>query len=261
MRKFFKTLFRKQKPSNTMIVVFSDYNYLEVLENWIAAMERIDIHDYTVISLDEKLHKYLLKKGIKSILKPCNKDLEKLWIHRVDILLELMEEGHDIIHSDADAVWLKDPLPFLEKLPHDMIFSPGTVWPHDVHEKWGFVLCCGFFFLRSNPQTLAFMKQLAVQVRHDKDDQASCNRLLYQKGIVWDKPEDLYEITFKHTRFVSSKQLRSGSSKDLKIALLPNRSFQRIYEEYDNVYIRHLMSDKNSDDIMSVLEEFGCRFT
>ncbi len=260
MIRLFEKLFHKQKSSGALIVVFANYDYLPVLQNWIAAMRLIDIENFTIIALDDKLYQYLKKQGITTLLRPCELDLEKLWIHRTDVILELIEKGHDIIHSDADAIWLKDPQPYLEKLSQDMIFSQGTIWPPDVQEKWGFVLCCGFFFLRSNSQTLQFVRELAQRVRKDKDDQASCNRLLLEQNVIWDKPSDLYTMNSKGHQFICSKQVRTGKSKNLHIALLPNFTFQRVFEETNNVYIRHLLSEKNSDHILEVLEQFGCRF-
>lgn len=252
---------QEKKQSKVKIIVFANYNYLPVLKNWLAAMKKINVTNYLIISLDEQLYHHLQDKNINTLLRPCELDLGKLWIHRVDVILELMEKGHDVIHSDADAIWLKDPQPYLEKLPQDMIFSQGTIWPPDVQEKWGFVLCCGFFLLRSNPQTLQFVRALAQRVRKDKDDQVSCNRLLVEKNVIWDKPSDLYSIDFRGKQFVCSKQTRIGKSKDLTIALLPHASFQRLFEEADDVYVRHLISEKNSGNILEVLEQHGCRFS
>jgi len=223
-------------------------------------MKKIDVQYYLIISLDEKLHIYLQEKNINTLLRPCELDLGKLWIHRVDVILELMEEGYDIIHSDADAVWIKDPLPYLETLPQDMLFSQGTIWPPDVQDKWGFVLCCGFFIIRSNKKTLQFFKELLERVKQDKDDQVSCNRLLLEKNTIWDQPSNPYTIDFRGKQFICSHQVRKGKTKGLSIGLLPHSSFQRLFEVSDDVYVRHLISEKESDDILNVLEQYGCRF-
>lgn len=223
-------------------------------------MKKIDVKNYLIISLDEELHVHLQQNNINSLFRACELDLGKLWIHRVDVILELMENGHDIIHSDADAIWLKDPQSYLQTLQYDMIFSQGTIWPPDVQKEWGFVLCCGFFFLRSNPHTLQFVRELAQRVREDKDDQVSCNRLLLEKNVIWDKPVDMYTIDFRDKQFSCSMQVRSGKSKNLNIALLPHNTFQRVFEEADDVYVRHLIAEKNSDSILEVLEQHGCRF-
>ncbi len=257
---FAKYLDEDKKMEKPLITVFANYNYLHVLENWLAAMRRIHVDNFLIISLDEKLHHHLQEKNISSLFRPCEFDLGKLWIHRVDIILELLEKGYNIIHSDADAVWIKDPQPYLNKLSQDMIFSQGTYWPLDVHKKWKFVLCCGFFYIKSNKKTLDFMNQLAERVQIDKDDQVSCNRLLMEEGLSWNIPENTYKLTFRDRDFICSTKCIFGKTDTLSAALLPHAKFQRIAEPSDDVYVKHLISEKNSDDIMEVLAENKCKF-
>jgi hypothetical protein len=250
----------KKKYSKTRILVFANYSYLDVLENWLAAMMRIGVDNFLIISLDEELHYHLQKKKIDSLLRPCELDLGKLWIHRVDVILELLEEGYDIIHSDADAIWLKDPRQFLQTLPQDMVFSEGTIWPPDVQKKWGFVLCCGFFVMRSNQQTIGFAKRLAHRVREDKDDQVSCNRMLLEEGLIWDTPRETYMLSFRGYDFICSHECITGKTKTLSTVLLPHSKFQRIAEPSKDAYVKHLISEKNSENIMEVLSANSCKF-
>jgi len=258
---FVKNLFGLKKPNTQYIIVFANYNYLPVLENWMIAMRNLKIDNYLIIALDEQLYMHLKDKNISTLLRPCELNLGKLWIHRVEVILELLTEGYDVIHSDADAVWLKNPLPYLENLPQDMIFSQGTIWPPDVQKKWGFVLCCGFFIIRSNKKTLQFTKNLLERVKNDKDDQVSCNRLLMEMQTNWGEPTDSYSIDFREKQFICSPQVRTGKCQKLTLALLPHKKFQRIYEENKEVYIRHLISEKDNDNIVDILKKSGCWFT
>ena len=242
-----------------LILVFANYNYLPVLENWLEAMNILGIKNIVVISLDKEIHNHLSKQNIRSSYRACELDLNKLWIHRVKICLEFMEQGYDIIHSDADAVWLKDPLEYLSNIKQDMIFSQGTFWPKDVHTEWGFVLCCGFFYIKNNASTLAFMNDLYKRVKEDKDDQVSCNRLLMQSNIKWNVSNP-YILKYRDVEFVCSEQLMIGTSKNLTIAVLPHSKFQRIHEKDKIAYIKHIISEKNSDSIMNILKETGCLF-
>jgi len=249
-----------KKKNLTTIIVFANYNYLLVLENWLESVNRIDVNNFLIISLDSKLHNYLIDKNINSRLRPCELDLGKLWIHRIEVIEELLCEGYDIIHSDADAVWLKDPQPYLANLNQDMIFSQGTYWPLDVYEKWNFVLCCGFFYIRNNKKTKSFFEQLKERVKEDKDDQVSCNRLLLEKKIIWEKPTNSYQLRFRNYSFACSKNIIQGKNSQFSIALLPHYQFQRIPEKSNDIYIKHLISEKNSEDIMDILALNGCKF-
>ena len=250
----------EKEKKGKLTIVFANYDYLPVLENWLYAMQRIGVDNFLIIALDKKLYDHLQNKNINSRLYPCELDLGKLWIHRIEVILKLLKEGYDIIHSDADAIWLQDPLPYLDSLPHDMIFSQGTVWPPDVHEAWNFVLCCGFFMIRSNKDTLKFIHTLLQQVKKDKDDQRSCNRLLLDMQTTWEEPLEPYLLNFKGKQFTCSAFLRTGKCANMTLALLPHKKFQRIYEETDAIYIRHLISEKNSDHIVDVLQNSGCWF-
>jgi len=260
MIKIFKKFINFKQNNKTYIITFANYNYLPVLENWLEALKIINVNNFMVISLDEKIHNYLLNKNINSRLKPCELDLGKLWIHRVEVIAELLDEGYDIIHTDADAVWLKNPISYLNKIKSDMIFSQGTHWPNSAYKKWNFVLCCGFFYLKNRSNTKQFIKKLLKRVKKDRDDQVSCNNILLEDGVEWTIPKDTYTLSFREKEFLCSKEIIFGKTSSLEIALLPHNKFQRISETSKEVYVKHLISEKNSDDIMTILEESGCKF-
>jgi hypothetical protein len=261
MIRYLKSIFFQNKINENYIIVFANYNYLLVLENWLEAVRRIDVSNFIIISLDEKLHNYLTDKNINSRLRPCELDLGKLWIHRIEVIEELLCEGYDIIHSDADAIWLKNPIPYLNQIDSEMIFSQGTYWPADVYNRWKFVLCCGFFYIKNTKNTLKFVKKLKERVRVDKDDQVSCNRELLEENIEWLIPKDSYTLEFRSKKFLCfNKPLQGKSNLGTTIALLPHHKFQRIPELSNDIYVKHIISEKNSEDIMDILTLNECRF-
>lgn len=241
-----------------VIAVFANFDYLPVLQNWIEGMRRLEIDNFLVIAIDRPLFDYLQKENINAIYRPVEPGLGKLWIHRIHVLRELIAQDYDVMHSDADAVWLKDPMEtYFEETPYDMLFSQGTYWPPDVHEKWGFVLCCGLFYLRSNPKTKAFLAQMAVSVEQTQDDQISCNRLLEATGIRWEVPAP-YELAFQGRPFTCSDRLITGSIDGLSMAVLPHRKFQRVLQDADDIYVRHIVCDKKADSKINELKQCGC---
>jgi len=264
---FLKARLGEVAQENTVIVVFANYDYLTVLDNWLISLQRLGISNFLVIALDETLYNHLKAMKVSVLLRHCKLGLDNLWIHRVDVIKEILDLGFDLIHSDADAVWLQDPLEeYIYNKPQDMIFSQGTVWPPDVHEIWKFVLCCGFYFVRSNSSTKQFFKQYAQQVRKDKndmpdifDDQMSINRMLLNLSIEWGTT-DSYSIDFKGKSYQCYKDVITGYSKHLSIALLPHSKFQRLKDSDEDVYVKHLYSDKNSGNILDVLRENNCLF-
>jgi hypothetical protein len=147
-------------------------------------------------------------------------------------LREILEEASAIIHSDSDAVWLRNPLPLLNRCQSDMVFSQGTAWPPDVHAKYGIVLCCGFFCIRKTDHTLSFISDLEKRARVDGDDQVSLNRILDESGNEWEVSNP-YKIPFRDTFFTASREIiRSKPGGPISIAILPHhlvaRQFRRM---------------------------------
>ena len=139
------------KERQPLIVVFANWRYREVLLNWMEAISRLGISDCLVVSLDKKLYRHMRRRGTPTILAQCGKSLADVWIVRIDVFRCLIDRGIDFVHSDADAIWLRDPIPeyFRAEKDLDLIASQGTRWPPDVFDQWGFVLCCGLFYMRS----------------------------------------------------------------------------------------------------------------
>ena len=81
----------------------------------------------------------------------------KMTNHRPDVIQHLMEKtGQSIIFSDADVIWKKNPIPFIEaelvkdKTTHLLAQYDGEVW--------GAGYCTGFVFYVSCPATKAFLQ-------------------------------------------------------------------------------------------------------
>ena len=246
--------------NKSLILVFANNAYFKVLENWLAFISAHDINNYLVIALDAEVYERLQKSQKTVLFRPCGNGLGDLWVHRIHVINEFLEKGIDVIHSDADAVWLKNPLGYINEQDSDIVFSQGTFWPRDVHEKWGFVLCCGFFFIKSNSRTLQFMKDLKKRVELDKDDQVSVNRELLERDIEWEHFE-FYERSFKDIKFKCFDQDIKGSAGDISVTLLPHAKFQRVHEVSEDPYIKHMVSEKNSLAILERLDECGCLFS
>lgn len=252
-RKLFGTIQEK----GTLVVVFADSNYQVVLDRWLEAIELLGVRNYVVIALDQALLDEMVRRGIAVLYRPHPANIESLWIHRTDVLLELLEAGFNLLHSDADAFWRKNPLnEFIYDRGHDLIFSPGTYWPPEVHSEWGFVLCCGFFYAQSNSKTLAFFAELAQTVRDDLDDQVSLNRLLLRRGLAW-RAQDFYELEIRGKSVRYYTEPAEGNAGELKVCVLPHAQFQRLPAAEDDLYVQHWLSDKTALSKLEVIDGGG----
>jgi hypothetical protein len=255
-----KALLQKHSENKTIIIVFANYQYKEVIDNWLFALKRIEIYNYVIISFDKKLFHYLRQKNIPTFYYKTGTDLNELWINRIRILKDIINNDYNVIHSDADAIWLKNPLKeFFYSQDSDVVFSQGTIWPPDIHKEWDFVLCCGFFGIKSNKATKKLIRDVYHDVVKSGDDQVSFNRIIHSHGTKW-KIDDHYKLSFKDKSFLCSKKIIYGSNPCYKIAVLPHHLFQRVNEETKSAYVKHLISEKDSEDIIALLKNNGLFF-
>ncbi len=244
-----------------LIVTFVNAGYISIARNWLAAMGRLGLDEAVLlVTLDDEAKAALANQKCQVFHRPLpSADLRDLWVHRVRIIAELMAEGHDIIHSDADAVWLHDARSAIADGGHDLVFSQGTVWPPDSHDKRGFVLCCGLFYLRNSSIVRDFVSRLTQRVRLVRDDQIAVNHLVDEEFSNW-IIEDPYWVGFRNTTFVCSRTMMRAQGGDLSLAVVPHHACPRLMQGTDGVLVGHPLSGKTRAETESVLRDHGLWF-
>lgn len=255
---------RARAAGGWVVIAFADSRYTDVLMNWLVALALRQVDNYLIIALDRDLHAFLSAHGVPCVLCELRGDLGDLWVERVRVFSVLCAAGIDFIHSDVDAIWLRDPRgAYFDATDADLIASQGTVWPHDVHQRFGFVLCCGLFSLRSGPAGRQLLAELLPHVATTRDDQISLNRLLAARQIVWHaQPADAYYLTAGPTRFLCSKSPILGRAADgLRIAVLPHHLFQRLPLQLRGVpFVSHPLTPKEPRAKLQEFARTGCLF-
>ena len=188
---------------NLKIISFCNYPYREIALNWVKYLEELSIDNYEVLCLDDESDKYLKSQGCHSRVLDEFKDD---WIsgckhtmRRTLIFKKYLEEGYDIIHSDTDALWLKDPIPdLIEGNDQDIIVSTvrhSYAFPPQVREEFGFTCCMGWVFFRSNQNTVGYLDRFLSTREIKGSDQKNFNQfLLHNNPDV--KPHDLGDELF-----------------------------------------------------------------
>ena len=268
---FFEELHKTAK-NNCVTLVFADSNYGDVVRNWITHARLTGAQNFVIIALDHKLFRELKTESVSCVQGDIPGSLNNLWRYRVFCLQAGLEFGFHVAHSDADAVWLRDPTAeLLKDYKVDATFSQGTIWPTDVLASWGFVLCCGLFGFRSTINSRRLVKRWVTELDEDPDDQRSLNRLLLNMEISWPNgnPRILsfrdHDLRCFDTELIGLLN-RSGASGEppnldqpMHIKLLPHALYQRIYEEHPSPAVRHLLSDdKTAESVKDVLLAAGC---
>jgi hypothetical protein len=182
--------------SDSLILAPVSTRYFDMFEMWLQQTKRHTHGHLVVLALDSDSTLRLKEEfgasvidlssffafhqgGVIDVFSRSN-----LWILRVMILHELVKRGHTITSLDLDAILVDDLAPLLASLPPtDVVAQIDYSIPVDVARKLGFILCCGFMVIRSNPATIAMLEQYQRQTINELDDQLALNHLLAEQGV------------------------------------------------------------------------------
>ena len=202
------------------IMAFGDSKYKRIAHNWALYLHRHGIENYTIYSLDQDIYDYLVENEINTELLPLDifegGDHLWNWRKRLKLIFKLLNEGINVLHSDLDAIWLKNPLIFIEK-DYDIVASTGT-FPQNIYEKIGYTLCMGWIYYKSS----TIVKQLFENILN-KDIQV--------------KFDD--QIEFNLELFNSTEY------EDLKLKTLDQSIVSRKQSQDNNAYVHHPLSEKS----------------
>ena len=252
---------------NNVIVAFANDKYGRVLSNWLVGLEKLGDFPVIVCALDQRTEQRMADQGVDVARVKASEDLSDLWLARVRVVHELVENGFHVLHTDTDAFWAKDPTSLVFGSTEDIVASQGSIHPKTVLAEWGHVLCFGFVYFRSTAASKWVLKKLlaAAETTAAFDDQRALNEALLESGVQWNVPDERYTLSIFETDFQCSKTPMQGVGQTsegdpLTVRLLPHRLIQRIPNELETASERvvlHPYSEKTGAGTKEVLESEG----
>ncbi len=251
------------------VVVISDA-YADWLDNWMYYIEALGIRRFLVVATDAALAARLARAGIPAARCDFAGSALGFWLHRLLIWAFLVDQEIDIIQSDVDAIWFKNPIDeyFLES-KYDLVWTQGTLHPRSVLAHWGFILCTGLFWAKAGAGTRAFFDALrsrAAQVLATTD-QAVINELLYDEGTIWDvAAAQSYQLDWRGQPFTGFEGVLEGRCPafGLRLAMLPYRLFPRSVIPGSGAYVKHLQfrrppgDNRVPEERVAQMRDAGC---
>ncbi len=247
----------KLPRSRPPVIVFSNRAYAPILANWLVHAKAAGAENIVVVALDRQTAAGISPDDALCISLLPIASRGELWLRRTELLAGLVGAGIDFVHSDADAVWLRSPVDEIFCLGTDLIFSTGTIWPPDVVASWGFVLCCGLFGVRAGRATADLFAEMLDRVRLVQDDQIAVNRLLAEKGTIWNAEGPSESRQWKGREFRIFDRPITGRCNGLSISLLPHRRFPRLPEIATDTVVAHPLSSQSAGDTIRELRRLG----
>lgn len=181
-----QTLNKIPKNPNTWTILLTVNDaFFDFFQNWLWYYKKLDLHlPIIIIAEDEKAYKKL-----KSACNECfvlrsdlnikgaqnySSELYKVLVSkRPQYILQLLRKGHDIIYADIDSVWLRNPIPFINKTVDFGIQPDG----------YG-SLCTGFMVIRSNERTIDIIQQWHDHlIKQPKINQRTFNNVMRSNKV------------------------------------------------------------------------------
>ncbi len=269
-----------------LAITFVSKEYMDVGLNWVAAMRRLNLSNFVVICGDQDSAEKIASVGAQVVetrlplddydqdylshVGFSNKGLGMTTL-KFPIVHRLLAEGLNIILSDSDAIWLKNPISWLRG---DIAFQRIANFPSAVAQMWGFAACSGFIFFRSTPQILDFLSSCLKEQAMVQSDQIAFNLALLNGDVLWEETQlahlreppgaltknnrlKLFEDTARLT-FVGRL-----ARHDLSVEALPHDLFWRhksIHFDRQKVVISHPNTIKQETAKMCEFRNLGTYF-
>lgn len=239
-------------------------DYLTIEKNFVYHMElhsSLTRHHLYVLCLDETS-----AEGIESalgvhcvqVVQEDSWSRDRIWTLRVKVNRCLLLAGINVILSDADAIWLNDPIKDMDRLGvgSSNIVAQRDLRPRDLADVWGVTLCFGFVFFRAGGPTMPRLLDSITEISNkNHDDQKALNLALFFLGIEWDEEKDM--------RCQTSTGIGSGviveGSESFVVSLLPHSTYPSGVSPVsrNTTVVAHCLSKEKGQGMSGWMQEVG----
>lgn len=231
----------RSPDGKTVALVFGTVDFVEIILNWCLFALRAGVRWFVVVAMDTQLHETLAAPHLRSsdqvLLLPRVRSegvtIDKLTVigERQRFGLRVLEAGLNVVHSDADALWLRDPT---------ALFAGGDItaeriWgkPLSVVGAWGAAICTGFYFLRATPAVVSVAREVQAGIAKKRrqqpgwqaSDQYYINTVLHAHGVSWEARRKMAGQDDFHSRMYASDAHRGNVSTpmgSIRLKMLPH---------------------------------------
>ena len=183
-------ILRNVAVDNTIIMISANCGYVNMAQNWIIHVKKLNITNFIVIAQDENVYDVLstFVPGHVVMLDrdhPSNVQVEsdafsfasqgfyEICKQRPHMIQSILDQGYKVLYSDTDLVWLKNPF---EQLPDNVDYVGMTDVDNEDPEIDRRDVCSAFLYFQPNYNTKMLLsywtKRMVLdqnQYGHDQD--------------------------------------------------------------------------------------------
>lgn len=224
------------------VLIMLGHGVLPLFYNWLHFHEKVcggsaeAVASLELVCLDHSLHHTVRGMNCSRVYSsPVSATASNsssrhfIWLRRMEVVVDLLAAGFDVIVSDLDALWVQSPYPDLnERLGRSKIISSQGNFPSQLSQLWGSTLCMGFLYAQAGDASLLqFLSLVLLHMRADEnvaDDQTSINLLLFDLDVRWHEPSTTAANDWRREKVgevvVSSMDRSNEDKSSFRITLL-----------------------------------------
>lgn len=154
--------------NNTIILSALNFGYRGILQNWVCNMRHLGISNFVIAALDADLYKFAFTRGLptymeNTILQGLNSSLisdasygtdafKQLTKMKSRVVVRLMKHGLNVVWTDCDIIWFKNPLPDMWGYGKDLVIQTNA--PDNEPMNGRRRINSGFYLARANEATI-----------------------------------------------------------------------------------------------------------
>ena len=211
-----KELVERVAKDGAVIVTWANSHYYDFAVNWLRHLDAVGVTNYLIGAMDEEMYEKLRKIGVpcwlmgsKGIDKDAvkrdfgwgSKNFHKMGRDKIRLIHDFTKTGTDVLISDIDVSWLRDPIPFFRRYPKADILVSSDNLRNSTHSSDMLVAkhvdgegleahpCAGtanigMMWFRSTPGSQAITEEWVRNLEADDKiwDQAEFNKLMHLGG-------------------------------------------------------------------------------
>jgi hypothetical protein len=188
----------KAHLAGTLALALLSHEYVRTGLMWISAMRRLGWSNILIVACDPTIAALLDQYNVPNVRASIDDArLDRNWVtpsgfspkgtgvtaFKFPVARLLIQFGFNVFISDVDALWLRDPLPFVQDA--DVAFQRVAYHPDAIAKEWGFAACSGFVWFRAADCSLTFVERCIDTNLSVCCDQVAMNLALYGAEQHW----------------------------------------------------------------------------
>ena len=233
-------LVRQYAIDNVVMVTWANHHYHDFVRNWVLNVRKCDVSNFLVGSMDNELLEKLIADEVPTFAMQSGmttqdfgwgtQNFHKMGRKKIELIYLFTKMGFDILVSDVDTVWMKNPMPYMARYPSADILTSSDHLSHTTKSDG-----------LENPAIAYSPANIGIMLlRHTAKDLAKeWVEVLEKDDKIWDQNafNDLYRRGARGSP--DGDNLMLGYKGNLRIGILPVSIFasghtffvQKMYEK------------------------------